>query len=189
MNLRRGFKTEAEWYAQEMRRELKLKPHDPLCPWRLAAHLEIEVVKLSALATDTEKDVKAAVRYLMSTGSEHFSAVTIFPTHHGRKRVICANDSHAATRQSASISHELTHALLGHRPKSLFEFDKIAEDEAHWMGPALLVSDKAATQIAYRRISVDEAAKEFGVSSKLMQMRLNVTGAMKRLSRWSTRTA
>ncbi len=179
MSLRRGFKAEADWYAREMRRELKLNPHDPLCPWQLANHLEIEIVKLSGY----RKEASEAVGYLMSKGRDHFSAVTVFPTRHGRKRVICTNDSHAKTRQAASVSHELSHALLGHPPTDMFEVDPIAEEEAHWMGPALLVSVEAAMRIAFRKISIDDAAEHYGVSADLMRMRLNVTGALKRANR------
>ena len=35
-NLRWGFKTEANEYAREFRKELGLKLYDPLCPWTQA---------------------------------------------------------------------------------------------------------------------------------------------------------
>ena len=44
MALRRGFKTDAEWYAQDVRRELGIPETGKLCPWSLARHLEHIVV-------------------------------------------------------------------------------------------------------------------------------------------------
>jgi len=51
MRLRRGFKTEAEEYAEEFRTELELDIDGPLCPFRLASHLEIPVVAVSNCRT------------------------------------------------------------------------------------------------------------------------------------------
>src|SRR5438046_1606223 len=50
MVLRRGFKTEANHIAREVRAELGLRFIDPLDPWALARHLEIQVVPLSSYA-------------------------------------------------------------------------------------------------------------------------------------------
>ena len=57
------------------------------------------------------------------------------------------------------------------------------EEEAKWLGPALLVSEEAALRIARGKIPIDAVAAEFGVSAALLRMRLNVTGAQKRAAR------
>jgi IrrE N-terminal-like domain len=174
MTLRRGFKAEANAHSIEMRRELRLQKHDPLCPWQLAEYLEIPLLPLSALG----KAVPGPIRFLMGPiGRDLFSAVTIFVGRHGHKRAICHNDGNAKTRQAADISHELAHALLLHPPTPPFEIDPIAEEEAKWLGPSLLVSEDAALHIAKRKLAIADAAKTYGVSEKLMRMRLNVTGA------------
>jgi Zn-dependent peptidase ImmA (M78 family) len=179
MGLRRGFKKEANEYAREFRIELGLPCWSPLCPWKLASHLEIPLLRLS----DLKGKAGVEVEYLMKHGRDFFSAVTVFG---GVKRAILHNDGNAKTRQAADIAHEIAHAVLGHPPHALFEgngqrkINAIAEEEAKWLGPALLVSEEAALLVARSGRPVAEAAKEYGVSIALMRMRLNVTGAMRR---------
>jgi len=179
MGLRRGFKTEANEYAREFRVELGLRNWSPLCPWQLAGHLAIPLVRLS----DLQGQARVEVEYLMKHGREFFSAVTVFG---GVKRVILHNDGNAKTRQAADISHEIAHAVLHHPPEALFDgegkrkINAIVEEEAKWLGPALLVSEEAALLVARSGRPVSEAAEEYGVSVALMQMRLNVTGAVRR---------
>lgn len=178
-SLRRGFKTEANAHALTMRRELRLDPHDALCPWRLAEHLNVPVITLSQV----EPFEPVGVRYLKGTGSELFSAVTIFVGRHGRKRLVVHNDGHAKTRQAANLAHELAHAILGHPPTAPFFPDATAEAEAHWLGPTLLVSEEAALLVAEQKLAPDAAARIYGVSPSLLIMRLNVTGAVARIAR------
>jgi Zn-dependent peptidase ImmA (M78 family) len=179
MTLRRGFKSEANEYAREYREELELPHWNPLCPWALAKHLGIPVLRLSFL----KSGARAEVEYLMRNGRDYFSAVTVFS---GFRRAILHNDGNAKTRQAADIAHEIAHAVLGHPPESLFDetgkrkINARVEAEAKWLGPALLVSEEAALLIARSGRSVAEAAEEYGVSEALMQMRLNVTGARRR---------
>jgi len=177
--LRRGFKTEANAHAATLRRELQLKAHEPLCPWRMAEHLAVRVIPLS----EVEPYEPAGVRYLLRRGKDLFSAVTIFVGRHGRKRLIFHNDGHAKTRQAANLAHELAHAILCHPPTAPFIADPIAEAEAHWLGPTLLVSEEAALHIAEQNLSPATAARIYGVSRSLLQMRLNVTGALTRIAR------
>lgn len=184
MKLRRGFKAEAEQHASELRSELGLTGDAPLCPWRLAEYLEIPVKTLATISVLEPE----AVKYLLGAGREHFSAVTLFRDSRGMGRIICHNDSHALTRQRSNLAHELAHAILLHPPTAMFDCDPIAEAEAAWLGPALLVPSDAARKIAVNGFDYDEAAKAFGVSVDLMRMRLNVTGATAIANRRRTRT-
>lgn len=185
MTFRRGFKKETNEYAKEFRAELRRKPFESLCPWDLAEHLSIPVIKLSQL-----NDVDDAVEHLTIVDQKVFSAVTVFK---GRKRLIVHNDSHHPRRQAANISHELSHAVLGHSPTPPFTDSgerfldtKIqeVENEANWMGPALLISEEAALYIVRQEIPLQEAVTLYGVSQQLIQMRINVTGAKKRVSHY-----
>lgn len=183
MTLRRGFKTEANRTAREIRAELGLAADAPLCPFLTATHLEVLTVKLS----DFREQHGDAVEYLISAaGQAEFSAITVCI---GSTRVIVYNDGHSPARCAANIMHELAHMLLLHPPHPLCgetgkrHFDAGLEDEANWFGPALLVSDEAAMSVAKRGITIRSAAAEYGVSTQLMQMRLNVTGAQRRISR------
>ncbi|WP_417377272.1 ImmA/IrrE family metallo-endopeptidase [Gimesia maris] len=171
--MRRGFKKEAEQHAIELRRELELADVAPLCPWRLAKHLEIPIHTLTTI-TAFEPD---AVEYLRGRGRKHFSAVTLFGGNHGLSRVICHNESHALTRQRSNLAHELAHAILLHPPTVIFKCDPESEAEAAWLGPALLVSSAAAIKIAMDGTDYSNAANAYGTSTDLMRMRLGVTGA------------
>jgi Zn-dependent peptidase ImmA (M78 family) len=57
------------------------------------------------------------------------------------------------------------------------------EEEANWLAGALLVSDEAAIAVARSKMSIENAARKYGVSSKMMRFRLNVSGAHARVQR------
>lgn len=183
MSLRRGFKSEANWLARNVREEQGIAPHLPLCPWQTAALLGFPIRSLSEYA----KEAPEAVFYLGSTrGQRDFSAITIF---NGQTRLIIHNDSHDRKRQAANIAHELAHGLLLHSPKAPFDahgsrhYDRDIEDEANWLGPALLISEEAAIHIARMDLPVSRASDVYGASEEVVRMRLNVTAAYKRTGR------
>ncbi len=181
MGLRRGFKTEANAYACELRAEMNLAPYDPLCPWMLAQHLEIELLPLTSLG-----EIPEAVRCLTGVEKENFSAVTVF---RGYRRNVVYNDAHHPHRQASNIAHELSHGILGHRPAPALNehgcryYDKTNEDEANWLGPALLISEEAALHIVRTGMPIQEAIQTYRVSENVITMRLNVTGAHRRILR------
>jgi Zn-dependent peptidase ImmA (M78 family) len=183
--LRRGFKTEANDIAREVRSELNLALIDPLDPWILACHLEIPVYTLSSL-----KDYSSfAFHQFSCIDTACFSAVTIFI---GRARYIVHNDYHSLGRQASNLAHELAHALLHHPPTSALNdeggrnWDQTMEDEANWLGGSLLVSEEAALMIAKKKWSHSQAAEYYKGSEEMIRFRLNVTGALKRMNyRWS----
>jgi Zn-dependent peptidase ImmA (M78 family) len=186
MALRRGFKSEANWLARNVRDDLGIAAHLPICPWRLAELLGFPVIALSEFA-ESEPD---AVLYLRSQqGQRDFSAITLFK---GTSRLIIHNDGHRLTRQTANIAHELAHGLLLHPPKPPFDehgsrhYDPVIEEEANWLGPALLVSEEAANHVVRMSLPLSKASDVYGVSQDLMRMRLNVTGALIRASRRAT---
>lgn len=181
MKYRRGFKKETNAYSRKFRAELGLKPHAPLCPWKLAEYLAIPVAPLS----NFKNQIPEPIYYLMKCDQECFSAVTVFD---GRRRMIVHNDAHHPHRQASNITHELSHAILLHPPTEPFSehgcrnFNKDIEDEANWLGPALLISEEAALHIVKNEMSIDEASKFYSVSEKVILMRINVTGARKRIA-------
>lgn len=181
MGLRRGFKTEANWYSRSLRSDLQLAPFSPLCPWKLSEHLGFPLWTLEEFVAEHPEEVK----YLRSPkGQRDFSAVTLCL---GTKRLIIYNDAHDEKRQAADIVHEISHCLLGHPSKPPFDeagsrhYDAELEDEANWLGPALLISEEAALHIAERGLSVGEASDRYGASEQVVRMRLNVTAAHRRV--------
>lgn len=185
--LRHGFKTEANALAREVRADLGLTPVDPLDPFALAGSLEIPVHPLS----DLRDAPREAVRHLMARDPSAFSAVTIFE---GFRKTIWHNDGHALVRQRSNVAHEIAHALLFHTPGSdpdpvrARPWDRTAEEEAQWLGGALLVSDEAASALARAGIDTVSAAVQYGVSTEMLTYRLNVTGALIRAARSRRRT-
>ncbi len=180
--LRRGFKKEANDYSREYRAELGVSPDAPLCPRALAAHLEIPLIPLSFFS-----EIAPAEYAALSLGNQsEFFGLTVF---HGHRRTIVFNDSCAEVRQTSDLAHELAHGILGHEPHELLDedgnrmFNDVMEEEANWLGPALLVSEEAALRVARSRMVLAEAAEIYGVSVPVMRMRLNVTAAHSRVRR------
>ncbi|WP_313931715.1 ImmA/IrrE family metallo-endopeptidase [Nostoc punctiforme] len=94
-------------------------------------------------------------------------------------------------RQASNVSHELSHSILQHQPDEVFNkcgcrnFNQEYEDEANWLGPALLISEEAALHIVKTPMTIDEAVEYYRASKEVINMRINVTGARKRISfRW-----
>ena len=180
--LRRGFKTEAEALAKEIRAELGLAKLDRLDPHQLARHLEIPVVGLS----DLPEDLPGA-QYFLSVEREAFSAVTVFRR---RRRVIVHNDSHSPARQNSNLTHELSHGLLLHDPAPALDsltgcrnWNDTNEAEANWLGGVLLVTNDMALAVARGRLTRKQARERFGVSEDMLRWRLDMTGANKRVAR------
>ena len=84
----------------------------------------------------------------------------------GEKRLIIINDGHTKKRQASDLSHELSHCILKHVPSDqiiklgLRKYDATLEEEANWLGPALLISAEAALSIARRGLSLSEASDD-----------------------------
>lgn len=181
MGYRRGFKTEANDTAMEVRAELGLKPLDPLDPRALAAWLEIDIIELSDFLAEAP-----AVAHLLNVEPEAFSAVTVFC---GKRRTIVHNDGHALVRQNSNITHELSHGLLHHPPtpaiddKGCRNWNQDIEDEAQWLAGILLVTEAAALAIARASEPRSAAAARLDVSEQMIQFRLNATGAVRRVQR------
>jgi hypothetical protein len=181
MALRRGFKTEANHTAEQVRAELGLGPLERLDPRRLAAHLAIPIRELTAMA-----ELDPAINHLVEVDPSAFSAVTIFA---GTRRTIVHNDRHGVGRQNSNLAHELAHGLLHHPPTPPMDasgfriWNQDIEDEANWLAGVLLVSEAATIEIAKRNISLTDAAHHFAVSEGMVRWRINMTGARKRVQR------
>jgi len=182
--VRRGFKTEAREIARQVRGELRLKLTNALDPWTLSDWLEIPILRLS----DFEGDAEWACHYFRGTGRSVFSAVTVFE---GNKRLIVHNDSHSPARQASNVCHELAHGLLLHPPTPALDdkgcryWSNVIEDEANWLSGVLLVPDEAAIAVVKNGVGLENAAAYYGVSVQMMKFRINVSGARKRVKRFS----
>lgn len=180
MGLRRGFKTEANDIATEIRAELGLGPLDPLDPVALADRLAIPIIPLSDFAEAPK------TQHLLTREPEAFSAVTVFC---GTERTIVHNDGHTPGRQNSNLAHELGHGLLLHPPTPALDdtgcrnWNQDIEDEAQWLAGCLLLTEDAALSIARTKTPLDVAAARYGISEQMVRFRLNMTGAYKRVER------
>ena len=177
--MRRGFKKESENTAMSVRAELGLKSTQPLDPRALAEWLEVPVEPISCLTGD---GIAAFVDHLRSEGRTMFSGVTIFPDYPSRRRVILYNDANTPARQNSDIAHELSHGLLLHEPRHAIvngcrDYNRDEEEEANWLAGCLLIPREAAVRLAKSRTPKAQLAAEFGVSEKMYDWRLDVTGA------------
>jgi IrrE N-terminal-like domain len=184
--LRRGFKTWCENAARGYRRELSLSPLAALDPRILARHLGITIWIPADIPGLSPKDI----HHLTVTARESWSAATL---RNGDASLIIVNSSHASTRQNSSLAHEIGHVVLRHEPAKMYvtpdglmmmsEYDLIHEEEADWFAGAILVPRDALLDVENRGLSADIAAKHFGVSVDLLQMRRNRTGVDIQFSR------
>ncbi|WP_419921958.1 ImmA/IrrE family metallo-endopeptidase [Candidatus Poriferisodalis sp.] len=176
MALRRGFKSEATALASELRHELGLSPLDRLDPFALATHLDVQVLPLTNLtATCTEAE------HFITAEPEAFSALTVFE---GHRRIIVHNDTHSPPRQHSNIAHELGHCVLHHTPVPALDpltgcrnYRSEHEQQADWMAGELLVTRPMALATARGRFTFSDALRRLIVSPKMLNWRMNVTGA------------
>lgn len=184
--LRRGFKTEAELIALEIRGELSLTAVHRLDPYMLADHLAVPIVSITDLIG---VDHQSAL-HLMSGGRQDFSAMTVL---RGTSRLIVVNPVHSRGRRANSVVHELSHLILEHEPHEAISnggcrrWNQRMEEEADWLAGALLVPRDAALRVARRDVPVATAAAHYGVSQKLMAWRVNHTGARAQAKREQAR--
>lgn len=186
--MKRGFKTEAERISIEIRSELNLNDEARLEPLELAEHLAIPVFNLREAS-------KAAPRNLFSqhfatAEPDSFSAITIF---RGYERIIVHNENHHPNRQASNLSHEVSHSILEHEPTPLATadgqryWDAEVENEANWLGAALLVPRNGALSMAKLDWTIQEIAEHYGVSKSLCRWRISQTGIAYQVQRWRSR--
>lgn len=182
MALRRGFKSEASDLAEEVRGELGLSRFDRLDPFALARHLAVPVIPLSDLTATC-----SGAQYFLAVEPGTLSAVTVFE---GVRRIVVHNNTHSPARQNSNVTHELAHGLLLHAPAPALDsatgcrdWNADHEEEADWLTGELLVTRPMALAVARGKFSRESAMERLGVSRKMLQWRINVTGAAKQAAR------
>jgi hypothetical protein len=157
--MKRGFKAEAERISTEMRSELYLEFDEKLDPKELAEHLAIPILSVAELSRTARSS--SFGQYFTITDPDSFSAVTIFE---GYSRFIVHNDAHHTNRQASNL-----------------------EEQASWLGAALLVPREAALRMFLCGRSIAEIAGHFGGSEALCKWRIGQAGIFQqaqRTKRW-----
>ncbi|WP_240500050.1 ImmA/IrrE family metallo-endopeptidase [Sphingomonas montana] len=155
-----------------------------LCPWEFADTLSAMVFGADELDLELEHATQ-----LLRTDPDSWSGMTLLEegTH-----VVVLNSTHPRTRQTATLMHELAHITLEHIPAEvtvspsglllLSDYSPEQEDEADWLGAALLLPEQALLRDRSCGLSVSSIAAEFGVSEALCHWRCRMTGVEKRVA-------
>lgn len=178
----RGFKTWCEKYAASKRADLGLPAHAPLDAFELAKNLGVKVWTPRDIPGLSQESMDVLLRNDGKTPS-CWSAVTIVVNH---RILVILNSSHSPGRQSSDLTHELAHHIRGHKaheasvsPDGLMmlkSYDKIYEEEADWLSGCLLLPREALVDIKRRGVDLAEAAEEYGVSIRMLNYRISMTG-------------
>jgi Zn-dependent peptidase ImmA (M78 family) len=177
--LERGFKAWAERTAAGIRRDLDLSSTEPLEPRKLAEHLDVRLVSPEQLA-GLPADI---LRQLLEVDPWGWSATTlVLPS----TTVVIYNPKKSKGRQASDIIHELAHIILGHEPSTVVfsedgqlatrTFDQTQEDEANWLGWAMLLPREALMSARRARLPAAQVADLYGVTEQLVTFRLRMTG-------------
>ena len=176
--LKRGFKSWCEKTSLQYREKLGIDKKMPLNAFQLAEHLKIKTISPIQIQGISE----GCITTLLSDESDSWSAVTICLN--SERQIIVYNSSNVPWRQSNDIMHEISHVVIGHKAQMvhsldaglfLRHYDKDQEDEADWLAGTFLLPKDALFRICYSN-DKSKMAKEYMVSEKLLNMRLNVSG-------------
>ena len=179
MALRRGFKSEAERIARDVRSDMGLNASKSVAPEDLARLLGIEI------RAGDELVQRARFEELERIQPDSFSACTFRPS--PECVVIVYNPLSAKSRRRSDLAHELAHILLDHELSRLerlgdvtfFSCDASQEEEAGWLSGCLLLPRALLLAETRRGVSAREIARKCGVSEQMAQYRLNVTGVLR----------
>jgi Zn-dependent peptidase ImmA (M78 family) len=178
---KRGYKTWCENTALNIRHRLKLKSVDPLDLQKLASHVGAKII----FPEQVPKLSKSALKILTEKDPDSWSAVTIRVADH---IIIVLNSAHSQARQMSSLAHELAHLIVGHAASQtgisqhgllLTSFDRQQEDEASWLAGCLLLPREVCLHIRRRRMAARASMAKYGVSSDMLNFRMNASGAAK----------
>ncbi len=186
MTFVRGFKTWCENTSSNLRRELDLRPQEPLDPQSLAEHLGVAVWS----ARDVPGVPEDALQVLLEEDPGGWSAVTI---HVSNTTVVILNSAHSGGRPASNLMHELAHLIIGHEPSRidvaedgllmLHTYSSSQEAEADWLGGCLLLPRPALLHIGEQGWTDVQAVPRYGVSKDMLRYRMNVTGVNQQMAR------
>lgn len=184
MTLPRGFRADAERKAVSLRKDLGLKPSDPINIMIVAEKLKVKVLSAEKLV-DIEK-----LEELERIQSFSFSAATFEVDH---RYFIVTNPLRSPGRLSSDVAHELAHILLQHELNEVRELDGVSfrtcrpdeEEQATSYGATLLLPRPVLVAAAYRGFTPEDIAKEHNVTVKMARFRFNSSGVAKQARRYS----
>lgn len=182
--MRRGFKADAERRSISVRAELGISAIGPLCPWAYAEHRDILVLEAKDLELPETHMTQLLVR-----DPDSWSGMTLAED---GVHLVVLNSAQSRARRAATLMHEIAHIDLDHAPSEvsvspsgivlLSDYSADQEDEADWLGAALLLPEPALLHYRGQGMSLGQIAIEYGVSEQLCAWRSRMTGVEKRLA-------
>lgn len=151
-------------------------------PWKLAAKVGLTVVDgnqaLTWLNENDRRQLFGQDRYGWSGG--------VFPQELPDGTRICiVNPTHSPKRNKITLMEEIAHAHLKHNPTSLVlmgeglrvrDYSKFQEQEAYGVGAATLIPWILLFPALNAGRAIPELAKDFEVTTELIEYRIKVTG-------------
>lgn len=173
-----------ELNAQGIREFARVRPGEPLNPFRLAKFANLLVLdfeRIQGLSAETRAHLLGDAATAWSGGAASR------PLPDGR-RIVILNPTHGPMRSNATLMEEISHVFLGHQPSRLKvaakdhlgrpisrDYRKTDEEAAYATGAAALVPYAALRKLVLMGQSSHEIGKHFRVSRELVEYRLKVT--------------
>lgn len=179
MAFRRGFKSQCERRAVEIRKDLKLTKLCPLNAFDLAKHYGVIVWSTSDIIGMTKDDLA----HLTIHDGDCWSALTMRMENH---HLIIYKDITSLARINSVVMHEMSHIILGHELAEACmlsdgsmvpsNFSQDQEDEADWLAGTFLLPRPALLDILSTGIERSEAKQTYQVSEQMLEYRMRMTG-------------
>ncbi|QKS18894.1 ImmA/IrrE family metallo-endopeptidase [Curtobacterium sp. Csp1] len=162
--------------AGDIRTETGLSPQDAFDPWEWSRRNGVKFVAIQSIPGAEE-----AVRYFTATRFGVWSAALVSD---GVGHAVFYDDSRPRVRIMSDLTHEVAHVEAEHllTPAWTSEDGKCGggnreqEEEAAELAAAILVPKEQATLWALRGWPAESLARKYGVSDKLAEWRMNVSG-------------
>lgn len=181
--MRRGFKTQAERLATEIRKKHGCADDEPAPLDAVAKDLRIEILPADVLVS------RARLEELQKIQPDAFSAAT-FSRPNGDK-VVVYNPLGTEGRIRSNQAHELAHVLLDHKVRTIervgdlkfLTCDVEQEEEADWFGGCLLLPRELLLKAAFNGMSAQAISDKYKTSEPMARFRLNASGVLVQVGR------
>jgi Zn-dependent peptidase ImmA (M78 family) len=180
VTLPRGFKTNAEKTADELRSAIRARSDQPLDLKALAEHVGARIVAADELVPIERLE---EIERLQAFG---FSACTFEVS--GRV-VVVYNPLRKPDRRASDITHELAHLILEHDLSEVQYLDGVPfrtcrpdqEEEATTLGGTILLPRKLLLAAARDGLTQEDLARRLGLTTDMARYRWNITGVERQL--------
>jgi Zn-dependent peptidase ImmA (M78 family) len=179
--MRRGFKTEAERLATQVRTEMGLGAYKPMDVKALAHHVGAQLRTADELTSLTKLEELEALQ----PGA--FSACTFDL---GTRKVIVVSPLSTEERRRSDATHEASHLLLSHKVReveqvgglSFFTCDPDEEQEANWLAGCLLLPRDLLVRSLRTGLDAAAIAEANTVSLQMANFRIRATGVERQIA-------